>query len=235
MLLLVSAVCACGKSDRGDKHATQGTASVVATPSRATAALPGALPKPIEAMTGDELFSFVHGLGFAGGNERQRRCRGRPECRGRGATQSTSIRVDAVDTQDSISAAGTPPNGVVAVRAINRGQVADTMYGTRPGAYEYYLIVQPQTGGTMSWRLEELTTTGGARSHRSIATGSVRECGHPFVRGARADFKTCSEAAAQIRPAAFTITPMLQTGDEPPIWFACSQGCCTAGPPDGGT
>ena len=237
-LTLLVAMAACGRSDRNRTPATRESASsrsvaASAAAPGAVALLPGALTKPIDAMSGDELFAFAHGLRFVGGNERRRRCRGDVQCRGAGATRSTTVRVDAVDTQDSISATGMPPNGVLAARALNRGQLADTMYGTRPGAYEYYLIVQTRTGGGMTWRLEELTTTAGARSHRGIATGPVRECGHPFVRGARADFKTCSDAAAQVRPAAFTKFPRLQTDGEPPVWFACASGCCTAGPPDG--
>jgi len=131
-----------------------------------------------------------------------------------------------------LSAGALPPNGVIALRAINRGQRADTMYNTRPGAaYENYLIVAPVPGtATATWRLEELTTTAGARSHRTIASGTFRGCNHPFVRGPKADFKTCTEAAT-VRPASFG--SMIQGDNESPIWLGCAEGCCTADPPGG--
>jgi len=181
-------------------------------------------------MSGDELYTFTHGLTFSGGQERQRRCRGEAACRGQQPTRSTRIRVDAVSGEDSLSAGPSlPPNGAVAVRSLNRGQVADSMYGMRPGAnYEYYLIVlsAPQSGGA-TWRLEELTTTTGSRSHRSIMTGVFKGCNHPYVRGARADFKTCEEAAP-VRQASFRV---MQGRGESPIWVGCEVGCCTADPP----
>jgi hypothetical protein len=226
--------CGGPKSDRPDTTAARAASaqpqtanSVAAT---AAARQPGALPRPIDQMSGDELYTFTHGLTFSGGQERQRRCRGDAACRGQRPTRSTRIRVDAVSGEDSLSAGpGLPPNGAVAVRSLNRGQVADTMYGMRPGAnYEYYLIVlsAPQGGGA-TWRLEELTTTTGSRSHRSIITGVFKGCNHPYVRGARADFKTCEEAAP-VRQASFSV---MQGRGESPIWVGCEVGCCTADPP----
>jgi hypothetical protein len=200
-----------------------------------TAPQPGALPKAIDQLSGEELYAFTHGLTFTGGNERQRRCRGQAACRGPRPTRSTRIRLDAVGGEDSLSTgSGLPANGAVAVRGLNRGQLADSMYGMRPGAaYEYYLIVLPGTqGGNATWRLEELTTTTGSRSHRSIMTGAFKGCNHPFVRGARADFKTCAQAAP-VRQAAFGA--LLQGDGESPIWVSCEVGCCTADPPDGHT
>jgi hypothetical protein len=171
-------------------------------------------------------------LRFAGGVERGRRCRGQAACRGARPTATTRIRVDAVTGEDSLSAGALPPNGVIAARAINRGQLSDTMYNMRPGAaYENYLIVLPVAGGaTATWRLEELTTTTGARTHRTVASGTFRACNHPFAQGPRADFKTCAQAATT-RPAAFGL--ILQDGIESPIWIGCLAGCCTADPPDG--
>jgi len=231
----LAAIAACGGSDRqksdSGKAPVAALANANASANAAPAALPGALSKPIDQMSGDELYGFVHRLNFVGGNERQRRCRGRAECRGR-PSRFTSLRVDAVDAQDSLSAAATPAYGVVAARTLNHGQDVDTMYNTRPGAYEYYLIVLPGTGGSATWRLEELTTTNGARAHRSVATGRFKECGHKFVRGARADFKSCTEAAAAVQPAAFSRTAPMQTDGESPIWISCALGCCTADPPD---
>jgi len=194
--------------------------------------LPGALTKPLDQYSGDELFALTRQLQFTGGNERARRCRGDAACRGPRPTASTRIRVDAVGGEDSLSAATLPANGVVALRAINHGQRADTMYNTRPGAaYENYLIVIPVAGtATANWRIEELTTTAGARAHRTIATGTFRGCNHPFVRGPKADFKTCAQAV-NVTPASFGAR--LQGGGESPIWLGCAEGCCTADPPGG--
>ena len=107
------------------------------------------------------------------------------------------------------------------------------MYGMAPGArFEYFLIVLPgRAGGSASWRLEQLDTTSGSRVHRSIGTGVFQGCNHPFVRGARADFKSC--ASATIRPAAFG--RVMQQGGDDPIWFSCAEGCCTADGGSGGT
>ncbi|MDB4874199.1 MAG: hypothetical protein JWM41_645 [Gemmatimonadetes bacterium] len=222
---------ACAKPDARTADSGAAPAKVMSI-----APQPGALGKAVDQYSGDELFDFAHGLAFTGGNERQRRCRGRAECRGPRATRSTRLRVDAVDTQDSLSAGAMPPNGVIAARVLNRGQVADTMYGMRPGnQYEYYLIVSPGAQpGVATWRLEELTTTVGSRSHRSLTSGRMTECNHPFKRGARADFKTCAEAAPVVRPASFSPSALPQTDGESPIWVACAFGCCTADPPDGG-
>ena len=44
--------------------------------------MPGALTKPIEQYTGDELYAFVQRLSFSGGPERDRRCRNAPGCEG---------------------------------------------------------------------------------------------------------------------------------------------------------
>lgn len=226
-------ILGCGgtKSDRSDTAAAAAQPPA-AQPLAATGAAlqPGTLPKPIDQMSGDELFTFTRGLTLTGGQERQRRCRGDAACRGPQPARSTRIRLDAVNGEDSLSAGpGLPPNGAIAVRGLNRGQAADSMYGMRPGSnYEYYLIVLAATqGGGATWRLEELTTTTGSRSHRSIMTGIFKGCNHPYVRGARADFKTCAEAAP-VRQASFSAA--LQ-GIESPIWVGCEVGCCTADPP----
>jgi hypothetical protein len=227
--------CGGAKSDRSDTTAAAGASSAQPPPANSVAATaaarqPGALPKPIDQMSGEELYTFTHGLSFSGGQERPRRCRGDAACRGQQPARSTRIRLDAVSGEDSLSAGpGLPPNGAVAVRSLNHGEVADTMYGMRPGpSYEYYLIVlSSPRGGGATWRLEELTTTTGSRSHRSIMTGVFKGCNHPYVRGARADFKTCEEAAP-VRQASFSV---MQGRGESPIWVGCEVGCCTADPP----
>lgn len=233
------AIAGCGgsKQDRSDTGAAAVPRATAAAPLAATGATPqpGTLPKPVDQMTGDELYAFTHGLTFTGGQERQRRCRGEAACRGPNPTRFTRIRIDAVGGEDSLTTGpGLSANGTVAARGLNRGQLADSMYDMRPGQpYEFYLIVLPEAqGGNATWRLEELTTTPGSRSHRSIMTGAFKGCNHPFVRGARADFKTCAQAAP-VRQASFGALP--QTEIDPPIWIGCALGCCTSDPPDGHT
>ena len=68
-------------------------------------ALPGALTKPIDQYTGDEFYQFVQRLRWGGGAERERQCKGNPGCSGENPARLTRVRVDAVDGQDSISAA----------------------------------------------------------------------------------------------------------------------------------
>jgi hypothetical protein len=230
-------VVGCGKTERHQPDSAT-VASRQVAPSGATQAKsalptapqPGALAKAIEGYSGDELFDLTRRISFVGGTEGQRRCRGNADCRGRGPKRSTRVRVDAVDQQDSLSATTLSPNGVIAVRASNRGAEADSMYNMRPGAnFEYFLVVLPptQSGAKARWRLEELDLTQGKRSHHTVSQGTVTECNHPFRRGARADFKTCATAAT-IRPASYR--PLQGDGFEEPIWFDCALGCCTADP-----
>lgn len=226
--LVILAAIACGKADQGRPKET----AAAAPAGGGARSLPGTLAKPLDQYSGDELYALTRQLQFGGGADRDRRCRGQAACRGARPTARTSIRVDAVVGQDSLNPAVLPSTGVIAARAINHGQFADTMYNMRPGSvYENYLIVSSVAGGaTATWRLEELVTTAGGRSHRTIATGAFKGCNHTFVAGPRADFKTCAEGA-QTRPASFGTT--LQTDIEPPIWIGCLVGCCTSDPPDG--
>ena len=228
-IALVTTACSSGERRQADTGASaRGATASANQPAAAarlaqTSALPGALAKPLEQYTGDELYAFVHGLTFTGGVERQRHCR-EAGCSGPQPAKSLQVRVDAVDTQDSLSAQTMPQNGVVAARATSRGDGVELRYGMQSGSgFEYYLIVQP-AGQSATWRLVELSTSG-TRSHRTLANGTLTEGHHDFRRGARADFKTCAEAAT-LRPAAFGKLP--QTDSDPPIWISCASGCCTA-------
>ena len=232
-IALVASACSSSERRPSDSSAAAAGASAsanqAAPPGQATQPrpLPGALTKPLDQYSGNELDTFVRGLTFTGGVERQRRCR-EAGCDGPNPAQSVQVRIDAVDAQDSISAQTLPPNGVVVARATSRGRGVERRYGMRPGpGNEYYLVVL-RVGQTpaATWRLVELTTTGAQRAQQTIATGSFVECRHPFVRGARADFKTCADAAT-VRPAA--LGRFLQE-DNPPIWISCASGCCTADP-----
>ncbi len=196
----------------------------------ARGATSGDLTKPIDQYTGDEFYNFTRGLNYVQGPDRQRRCRGNAACAG---AQRTLVRPDAVADVDSLSQGNLPQYGVVAARVIVRGNDADAMYGMQPngadGRYSYYLIVMPGS----SWRLEELNVQGTNRTHRMLATGRFTACNHPYVRGARADFKTCAEASASARQGAVIFRPasfgsLSQGSGEPPLWIGCASGCCTA-------
>ena len=194
-------------------------------------ALPGDLTKPIDQYTGDEFSALLNGLNYTGGQERARRCSGNPGC---GNALRTNVRVDAVNGEDSLSAGNLPQFGVVALRAVVRGNQTEAMYGMLPngpdGRYSYYLIVTAAGAGAATWRLEELSVQGNTRTHRALRTGRFTPCNHAYVRGARADFKTCAEAAAStLGPTRFLNASFgsRQSG-EPPIWIGCASGCCTA-------
>jgi hypothetical protein len=187
---------------------------------------PGALAKPIDAYSGDELYELARGLRYAGSHERQRACRGAAGCEGAAPTRRTLVQVSAVATQDSLNAGDLPQNGVVYARAINRGNAPEMRYGMRPGgSLRYYLIVQRDTGNAMRWRLEELETTP-PRRHTSIAAGRVQGCGHPWTPGARADFKTCADP--NLGDTVMTLPLALRAAADTPLWFPCDMGCCLA-------
>jgi hypothetical protein len=184
----------------------------------------GALTKPIDDYSGDEFYQFTRRLAFSGGRDRDRVCAGLQGCDGPNPSSRTLVRIDAVTAQDSLLPSNTPSNGVVAVRIVNRGALEEARYRLKPDTtIEYYMIVTAQ-GGQWRWRLEELTTTAGARRHASVGTGTLLGCNHPWTRGARADFKTCAEAADTGAAAQRTIA--LRFALAGPVWMACGMGCC---------
>ena len=138
----------------------------------ANGSMPGALTKRITSYSGDEFYAFVQKLAFNGGQDRARDCRNNPTC-------TTTVRVDDVTTQDSIGRATAPQYGTVYVRANN----------------EYYMIISADSAKGLQWRLERLDTTPNARRHVSVGTGPFVGCKHKWLKGARADFKSCERAA----------------------------------------
>ncbi len=190
-------------------------------------ALPGDLTKPLDQYTGDEFYTLVQSLKYEGGKTRDRKCKDNPACSG---TKRIKVDIDAVATQDSISAGTMPQFGVVYIRAINKGDATEDRYGMAPGKqYEYYLVLSNDSTGAMTWRLEQLDTTQGARRHASIGTGRFRGCNHPWTRGAKADFKTCAQSAA-MHDSTVRLGLALQGAGDPPMWTDCSEGCCVADP-----
>ena len=123
-------LAACTPAERAPDSARAAADSNAATPSpsaspapstaaapgtiAAAAPLPGALTKPIDQYTGDELYELVRRLQWGGGVERQRNCRGNAACQGAQPARRTPVRVDAVNGQDSVSAINVPTNGVLA-------------------------------------------------------------------------------------------------------------------------
>lgn len=228
---------ACSSRERAPDTARAGATSSAApgTPANtlatapAAAPLPGQLTKPIDQYTGDEFFDFVQRLQWGGGAERDRKCKGDPGCDGTNPAKHTVVRVDAVNGQDSVSATNVPTNGVVTVRAINRGTADEQRYGFKANRrMEYYLIVLPGSGANGRWQFEELDTTPGARRHASVGTGTFKPCNHPFRPGRviRANFYTCEASPSSDSVQRSNL--LLFDPFTDPVWTECAQGCCIA-------
>lgn len=236
LLLLALVAGACAPKDRAPDSARSDSGGAGAVPPNtlatippAGAALPGQLTKPIDQYTGDEFYALVQRLQWGGGADRVRACKGDPGCGGTKPSKETTVRVDAVDGQDSISATAVPTNGVVAVRALNRGSLVEERYGFKPDKkLEYYLIVLPGNGNTSTWRLEELDTTSGARKHSSVGTGTFRPCNHPFQpkRVNRANFYNCQDS--HMSDSVQKSGMVMFDPNTDPLWTDCAQGCCLA-------
>jgi len=237
-LLAGSALIACSSKERAPDTAGAGAAAggapppapanSVAAAAPTVASLPGALTKPIDQYTGDEFYDFVQKLKWGGGAEKDRKCKGNPGCGGTKPSQTTKVRVDAVDGQDSLATTTLPANGVVAVRALNRGSLDEERYGFKADKkYEYYAIVLPGTGANGSWRIEELDTTPGARKHTSFGTGTFEGCNHPYRPGRvnRANFYTCADSPSGTDSVQKSGLAMFAAPTDP-IWIDCAAGCC---------
>ena len=188
--------------------------------------MPGALTKPLSSYSGDEFYALVTRLSYAGAHERDRRCVNAPGCEGTPPTKLVKVQVEAIATQDSIAPANATTNGVVYVRALNRGDAEEARYHLAPGAqFQYFVIVNAPSADAMQWTLVQLDTTSKARRLSTLSTGKFTPCNHPWVAGAQADFKTC-ERARSARDSIVTLGLALQTFDNDPIWATCSTGCC---------
>jgi len=197
--------------------------------SGATASMPGKLDKPLSEYTGDQFYDFVQHLKWGGGAEKERKCKGDTSCDGDNPPKKTLVRVDAVDEQDSLSAEAAGPNGVVAVRAINKGDAEEARYGFKANKkLEYYLIVLPGDKEAGRWQLEELDTTPNARKHTTVGSGKFRGCNHPFQphRANRANFYTCTDSHMTDTVQKSGLLMFAPPTD--PIWVDCIHGCCIA-------
>jgi len=232
-LALALTLVACGKAEKAPASDSATTnASSAARPlaggPRSARTYPGALTKPIDTYSGDELYELTRGLRYVGSHERQRKCKNAAGCDGPNGAKRTRVQVSAVATQDSVGAGDVPEFGVVYVRAINRGDAEEARYGMRPGSsLRYYAIVQRDSSGGLGWRLEELETSV-PRRHSRIASGRINSCGHPWIAGARADFRSCTTPERQ--DTVVTLPLVLQSAIDDPLWMMCDEGCCVMMP-----
>jgi hypothetical protein len=188
-------------------------------------ALTGDLTKPLAQYTGAQFAALVQPLRYGQGAQRARRCRGPAACT---AGRQVQVRVDAVADADSLAPTNLSRFGVIAARVRNTGAEMESRYNMRGGTqYTYYLIVLPTPAGAATWVLEEVDVQGNNVAHRTVASGRFLGCNHPFVRGARADFRTCAQSGAgraSLLPVAFE----KQVLEDPPLWVGCALGCCIA-------
>ena len=223
LIACVLLLASCQKKDAALTDTTK-------VPPTVATAMPGALTKPLDAYSGDELYDFVRKLSFTGGHERDRRCKNATGCEGALATRRTKVQIDAVARQDSIAPSNAGQFGVLYIRALNKGDAEEARYSLKPGAnFEYFVIVSADSAGAMRWRFEQLDTTEKARRHSQIGSGVFAGCNHKWIAGAAADFKTCEMARGAARnDSTVQLGLVLQAGDVEPAWAACSMGCCIA-------
>ena len=233
LVALVAVACTSKEPARDTARADTGAGAAppntLATLPPSAAALPGQLTKPIDQYSGDEFYDFVQRLKWGGGVDKARACKDDPGCSGTRPSKETMVRVDAVDGQDSLSATAVPVNGVVEMRALNKGSQVEQRYGFKPDKkLEYYLIVLPANGNTSTWRLEELDTTPGARKHASVGTGTFKPCNHPFQPGRvnRANFYNCADS--HMTDSVQKSGMVMFDPKTDPLWTDCAQGCCLA-------
>lgn len=225
---LVLLVAGCSKGDAPPKDSAALLPSKTLAAPAPAAKLPGELTKSLDSYSGDEFYTLVQALPFTADSVRDRKCKNDPACASSPKPKKIKVGVSAVNGQDSLSAGTTPKFGVVYIRAINKGDAEEALYSMKPGKqFEYYMVVLPDSAGGMKWRLEQLDTTAGARRHASIGTGAFRGCDHAWVKGARADFKTCASSAT-MHDSVVKLGLMQQNANDgsDPMWAACSYGCC---------
>jgi hypothetical protein len=194
----------------------------------ARAATSGDLTKSLDAYSGDEFFNLVRGLNYSGRSDRQRKCRGSAACAG---GQKINVHVEAVADADSLGTGNLGQFGVIAARAVNHGNDNETedRYNMQAGArHSYFLIILPAAPGAATWKLEELDVQGNTRAHHTVANGRVTPCNHPFVHGARADFKTCAQATGGEFTQVLFERSRSRGNIDPPFWYSCASGCCEA-------
>lgn len=231
MTAALALMSACARGDKAaDSASAADSSSAAATLIGAVAAdsvrAPGALTKPLSAYTGDEFHALAQSLTFGGGAEQPRTCHKAAGCEVKGG-KLTAARVDAVTGLESLGVGQLGANGVIAARARVTGQHEEARYNMRPGAFEYYVVLVPDTAGTTSWRLAQLETTAGGRRLTAIDAGVFRPCPPTASRQTkyRANFWSCDAAHANDSTMRMGLS---QHGvQDDPMWLACPTGCCT--------
>lgn len=181
----------------------------------------GRLLQPLATMSASQFFAFANGLTFVGGSERNRLCKGTPECEA--GTARTRARIEAV-MQEPLRQGNISPEGTVVFRVRNIGEFAERPYGIMPGATNFLVAYpSPDSGVVAVWKLVEASP----HAMRTIATGNVVSCNHGSYLGSpRADFRSCSNAAAMHKLSGEPAS--IVSGDGDPYWFTCGLGCCTS-------
>ena len=188
-------------------------------PSHTAAKLAGTLPNPVGEMSPTAFHELTTSLTWTGGTDVERRCTGTADCDA--GIARTSVRIDATPDSRFVGPKTADANGVIVARIKNNGAFQATMYGFKPGPFEYYFIVYGNKTGSATWSLEEVNTSAGF-SHTSIATGTMKGCGHAPAKASKASFQSCDHSSSAIGSS-------LREGGDQPGWVSCSEGCCTFG------
>ena len=224
---LIPLIAGCSKGDAPPRK--DSVAALAGTPARApVAALPGALTQALDSYSGEDFYKLVHSLTFTADSVKDRKCKNDPACDS-SKPKKIKVGVAAVVSQDSLSGGTTPKFGVVYIRATNKGDAEEARYSMKAGKqFEFYMVILPDAAGGMTWRLEQLDTTVGARRHVAIGTGAFQGCGHAWAKGAYADFKTCASAAA-VHDSVVKLGLLKALDDgSAPMWATCASGCSLA-------
>lgn len=233
----LSGLAACSRS--ASKAADSTTASTTRGALMARAPIdtlvPGALPMPIDSMSGDAFQQLVRGLHFSGGGVYKRPCTGRAGCDGPSPHDTTVVSIDGVQGEDSLVISRIPATGAVVAVLVNRGRWEEKLLHLRSDSahFKYYLVAYPgSSDSTGTWRLEQLERQGNTVTHTQVSTGRLVGCMHAFnPTGPRAAFRTCADAQRMhVRSLVETQQTLTSTGYTSTPWIACASGCCVAQP-----
>lgn len=228
MLALLSA---CGQRDKAADSPAASTATATTLIGAASAdslRVPGTLDKPLSDYTADEFRAVAESLTFGGGAEQRRTCKKTVGCEVKGG-KLTAARVDAANGLDSLRVARLTTSGVIAARARVTGDYVEARYGMRPGAFVYYVVLYPDSGGAVRWRLAEVATNAGGQRVVPIDSGTYRPCPPTTSRQTRyrANFWSCE--AAHTNDSTMTMGLTQHGVLDDPMWLTCPMGCCTVG------
>jgi hypothetical protein len=186
----------------------------------------GALPKPIDSLIRNprEFLDLV-GPHVWRGHDNVRR-----DCKACGPAQFTIVDVGAIEDAHTVKHDSLPPNGVIMARLHNHGQRIEAKYGIPPAGV-WYVLWGGDGQAVPHMRMVKLVVSG---HDTTIALtdvlGRIRDCGDTHadttLAGPDADFASCRSRLAP------RTTPEIATSQRTDgVWLSCSQGCCTADPP----